>query len=152
MVLVCLLARLWGGVQKLMAGLAKAEVLLEAYLKADKSNRLSGTGRVAHEILTDPQKFKEFQREQGQYAYMRIVYLCANPTFQKQHMDKYADYNKYLYEASHGKPATIISADLGENLPLNVTFQIAQRPELNGKTADTKQITQGNTESAKERS
>lgn len=129
-----------------MPGLKKAEALLEEYLSSDKSNRLSGTGRVAHEILTDTKKFKEFQKEQGQYGYMRLVVQCSNPTFQKRFPKDYMEYNKYLYEAAFGKPATIITAaDLGGNLPLNVNFIVAPNPKelTDGKTTNGTEITEG---------
>lgn len=135
-----------------MPGLKKAEALLEEYLNSDKSNRLSGTGRVAHEILTDPKKFKDFQKEQGQYGYMRLVVQCSNPTFQKRFPKDYMEYNKYLYEVPYGKPATIITADFGENLPLNVTFQVAAKPAVvegkfkeltDGKTTNGTEATEG---------
>ena len=135
-----------------MAGLPKAEALIELYESADKSNRKAGTGRMPKEIINDPKKFKEYQQDRAKEAYMKLIVLSSNVKFQRQHMREYMTLCTYLYEVSYGKPSYTLSADLGENLPLNVTFQIAQRPELNGKTADTKQITQGNTESAKERS
>ena len=126
-----------------MPGLKKAEALLEEYLSSDKSNRLSGTGRVAHEILTDPKKFKDFQKEQGQYGYMRLVVQCSNPTFQKRFPKDYMEYNKYLYEAAFGKPAQTVVADLGD-MPMNINFLVAPRPkELNGKTANGTEITTG---------
>lgn len=135
-----------------MTGLAKAEALIEQYESADKSNRKAGTGRIAKDVVTDPKKLKEYQREQAIYAYFKLLVLTSNVKFQRQHMREYMELCKYLYEVSFGKPAQMISADLGENLPLNVTFQIAPKPELDGKTINTRQITEGISRPEKETS
>jgi len=135
-----------------MGGLSKAETILEKFENTDESNRKAGTGRVPKEILIDPKQLKEFQRQRAIEAYLKLVVLSSNVKFQRQHMREYMDLCRYLYEVSFGKPAYNVNADLGESLPLHVTFQLAPKPELNGKTANTRQITQGNTESAKERS
>ena len=131
-----------------MPGLKKLGAIVEEYENADESNRKAGTGRVAKEVVSDPKKLKEFQREQAIYAYYKLLVLSSNVKFQRLHMKEYMDLCRYLYEVSFGKPSYNINADLGENLPLNVTFQLAPKPD--GKTTERKQITEGNTESAKE--
>jgi len=133
-----------------MPGLKKVQAILEEIEGTDESNKKAGTGRVPKEIVEDPKKLKEYQREQAIYAYLKLLVLSSNVKFQKQHMREYMELCRYLYEVSFGKPSYNINADLGENLPLSVTFQIAPKPELNGKTTNARQITQGNTESAKE--
>jgi len=136
-----------------MPGLPRAEALLEQYESADKSNRKAGTGRMPQAIVKDPKLFKEFQQNRAKEAYMKLVVLSSNVKFQRVHMREYMDLCKYLYEVSFGKPSYTLSADLGENLPLNVTFQIASKPELtDGKTANTRQITEGISRPEKETS
>lgn len=135
-----------------MTGLAKAEALVAQYESTDESNRKSGTGKIAKDVVTDPKRLKEYQREQAIYAYFKLLVLTSNTKFQHQHMREYMDLCKYLYEVSFGKPSYTLSADLGENLPLNVTFQIAPKPELNGKTVNTRQITEGISRSEEETS
>ena len=99
-----------------MTGLAKAEALIAQYESADESNRKAGAGRIAKDVVTDPKKLKEYQREQAIYAYFKLLVLTSNTKFQRQHMREYMELCKYLYEVSFGKPSYMVSANLGENL------------------------------------
>lgn len=134
-----------------MPGLKKLQAILDEYDNADESNRKAGTGRVVKEVVTDPKKLKDFQREEAIYAYFKLLVLSSNTKFQKFHQKEYMELCKYLYEIAFGKPAQMVSLPPGENLPLSVTFQIAPK-ELNGTTDNARQITERSTRTEKETS